>query len=150
MQSLSWDNFRFILAIYRYQTIAAAARELGVNETTVSRRLAQTEKYLHCKLFSRRPNGLIPTESGVCLMQRIESVKVAFDEVELQASQGQREVVGTVRIACDSVLMNHMVVPQLSRVLNEYPELKIELLTTACKERLRDADITIGFHSKPT
>jgi len=145
MQRLNWDNYRFILAIYRCKTIAAAARSLGVNETTVSRRLAHTEKYLQFKLFSRSGVGLVPTDSGIDLLQRIESVKTEFDAVEAQASVGQSQVVGTVRIAGDSLLIDHVLVPQLSRVLAEFPELRVELLSSVSGEQTRDADICVQY-----
>lgn len=143
MQKLSWDNYRFVLAIYRSKTIAAAARSLGVHETTVSRRLAQTERYLQFKLFSRRVNGLVPTDAALSLLQRIELVKTELDAVETQVLISQQKVAGTVRIVSDSILINHMLVPQLGTILKQNPELRFELISNTSNEQLHDADLAI-------
>lgn len=143
MQKLSWDNYRFVLAIYRCQTIAAAARSLCVNETTVSRRLAQTEKYLHFKLFSRHPKGLVPTDAGLNLIQRIEMVNAELDAVEIQAWNDKQEVAGNVRIVGDSMLINRMLVPNIGDVLNNHPELYLEFISDTSVEKLTNADMVI-------
>jgi len=61
---LEWNDLRFFLAIYRMRTLAGAGRSLGVEHTTVGRRLAAMERALGATLFVRTPGGLLPTESA--------------------------------------------------------------------------------------
>ena len=53
MQDLDWNDLRYILLLSRTGRIAGAARELGVNETTVARRIARLERLLGVRLFER-------------------------------------------------------------------------------------------------
>ncbi len=65
MQVLNWDDLKFILVVARARSLAGAARLIGVNETTVARRIAQAEKRLGARLFERNDGVLHPTEAGV-------------------------------------------------------------------------------------
>lgn len=145
MQSLSWDNYQYVLAIHRCHTLAGAARSMGVNETTVSRRLAQTEQFLQLRLFSRRSTGLVPTESGLQLIQRLERAKFEIDEAEAAIMTQHSAIGGALRIACNTLLLNNMLVPCLSHLLEQYPALACELVTMGVSEPMRDSDIALRF-----
>jgi DNA-binding transcriptional LysR family regulator len=62
MQELDWNDLRYILSLSRAGRIAGAARKLGVNETTVARRIARVEGLLGTRLFERDAGVLRPTE----------------------------------------------------------------------------------------
>lgn len=143
MQHLSWDNYRYVLAIHRCQTISGAARSLLVNETTVSRRLVQIESFLKCKLFTRRSNGMVATEAGQRLLDRVERVKGELDQAVAEIADVQGAVAGPLRIATDAMIMNHVLVPRLSHLLDQFPSLECELICLDSSDRLRDADIAI-------
>jgi Transcriptional regulator len=62
MQAMEWGDFRVLLAIARGGTLAAASRRLGVDQTTVARRLAAAEAALGTRLFERVEGALRPTK----------------------------------------------------------------------------------------
>ena len=59
-----WDDLRFFLAVARNGTISGAAQELGVNHSTVSRRINAYEKHHAVRLFERLPNGYVMTQAA--------------------------------------------------------------------------------------
>jgi DNA-binding transcriptional LysR family regulator len=62
---INWNDSRYVLAVGRAGTLSGAARALGVNETTVGRRLAAIEGALGVHLFEKVQGGkLPPTEAG--------------------------------------------------------------------------------------
>jgi DNA-binding transcriptional LysR family regulator len=61
---LDWDDVKIFLSLCDDRTFAGAARELGVDQTTVGRRLAAMERHLCAKLFERTPDGLLLTATG--------------------------------------------------------------------------------------
>ena len=56
---MGWDDLRYVLAVARTGSLAGAARSLGVNHTTVLRRVDAFEKTLGLRLFERLPAGYI-------------------------------------------------------------------------------------------
>jgi DNA-binding transcriptional LysR family regulator len=64
MKDLDWNDLRYILYLSRTGRVASTARMLGVNETTVVRRIAHVERLLGVRLFERNARVLAPTENG--------------------------------------------------------------------------------------
>ena len=145
MQSLSWDNYQYVLAIHRCQTLSGAARFLGVNETTVSRRLVQTEQFLKLRLFSRRATGLEATDAGLRLIHRLERAKFELDEAQVEVATGTETIGGSLRVAGDSLLLNHMLVPSLREFFSQYPALSCELITQGDNGSLKDCDVALRY-----
>ncbi len=76
MQDINWNDLRYALAIARAGTLAAAARRLGVDETTVARRLAAMEAVLGAQLFQRTgTGGLQPIQTGESAVAHAERVE---------------------------------------------------------------------------
>ena len=63
-QDIAWDDFRTVLAVCREGTLSGAARLLGVNHSTVFRRINALEEKLGVRLFERLPEGYAMTEAG--------------------------------------------------------------------------------------
>ena len=68
-KSLSWDDFRLIKAIADRRALPAAAAALGINHSTVFRRLGQIEDALGVRLFERHRSGYVPTPAGEEMVQ---------------------------------------------------------------------------------
>jgi DNA-binding transcriptional LysR family regulator len=71
---LSWDDFRYVKAIADTRSLAGAAELLGVNHSTVFRRLDQIEQQLASRLFERGRGGYAPTASGERMIELAERV----------------------------------------------------------------------------
>jgi DNA-binding transcriptional LysR family regulator len=123
-----WDELRFLLAVSRHGTLAAAGRALRVNATTVGRRLEELERRLGTKLFTRTPDGLRATGAGVEAFEvasRMEDVMLAF---ERRTRGGDARLEGVVRLtAGDGVMLS--IVPLVSRFRSLYPGVQLELLS---------------------
>lgn len=72
MQDLDWNDLRYVLWLSRTGRLAIAARKLGVNETTVARRLARVEGLLGVRLFERQAGVLRSMDSGQIVVRRAE------------------------------------------------------------------------------
>src|SRR4029079_403948 len=79
---VDWGDVRFFLAAARCGSLGAAARELGVEHTTVSRRLGALEDALGAKLFARTPDGLALTPAGAEVLPLAESIEQAAQAIE--------------------------------------------------------------------
>ncbi len=77
-----WDDVRFFLTICREGSLAAAARSLGVDHSTVGRRLAAFERMLGAKLITRTPGGLIVTPAGRQILADCEAMEASSLSVQ--------------------------------------------------------------------
>lgn len=138
MQDLDWNDLRHLLALGREGRPAAAARRLGVNETTVARRLRAAERALGRRLFLRGGDGrLQPTEAGARVLAHAERVERELAALGEALGGGDLTVAGTVRLTAVPLLLNRLLIPALPRLLARHPQLRLELLGEP-----RDLDLT--------
>jgi DNA-binding transcriptional LysR family regulator len=123
-----WNDLRHFLAVARGRTLAGAARLLEVEHSTVSRRLAALEGALGCKLFTRTPDGLLPTEAGQELLPLAEQIEQAVAAIERRAGGGDSRVEGRVRVTTSEGFTGFLV-KRLPRLRERHPELVVEVLT---------------------
>lgn len=151
MQEPNWDDLRFILAVGRMPTFTAAARHLGVNESTVARRISRYESYMKIKLFERRMGMLQPTEECSELILRAERM-----ESEVQAAEGlltgtKDRAEGKVRLSAVPLIANHILVPAMPKLLTRHRDLQVEM--QAGNQEFRadgmDADIALRLTRPP-
>jgi DNA-binding transcriptional LysR family regulator len=149
MQSMDWDDLRYLLAIGRAGTLAAAARRLGVNQTTVARRLAGAEKSLGARLFDRIDGAFRPTAAGETAIARAAQVEEQMRALE-SGIEGNDEAIGRVRLTTVPILINRLIVPRLAAFCAAYPRIELELIAEPRNVSLsrREADIALRL-SRP-
>jgi DNA-binding transcriptional LysR family regulator len=144
MQIKNWNDLRYILAIQRGLTIAAAARALGVDQTTVSRRLAALQEALGRVLVVRQADGTLHlTPDGLAIADRAQAME---RQIDLAADGfGDTSCIGTVRLTAVPILANRLLVPAMAGLFAAYPGLLIELIPEGRDLSLlrREADLAI-------
>jgi DNA-binding transcriptional LysR family regulator len=126
-ERLPWDDVRLFLALCRAPTVGGAARVLGVDPATVSRRLAALERALGAALFDRRRDGITPTEAAEDLLPVAEEIEGGMMRFASAADRLERTVSGLVRIACPPDVAEVILVPALRELCARHPALRIEL-----------------------
>jgi DNA-binding transcriptional LysR family regulator len=142
---MDWNDLRFILTIARAGTLSAAARRLGVNQTTVARRLAAAEAALGTRLFERVGGALHSTESGAAAVTRAARVEQEVYALKHGIGDADADAAGMVRITAVPVLVNQLLIPALPLLYATYPRLRIELAAEPRNLSLtrREADIAL-------
>ena len=145
MQEFDWDDLRFLLAAMRSGSLSGAARRLRVNETTVARRIARFEASLGTRLLERSTGGLHPTSAGSAVVAAAERVERETQAIESQLSGVDSRAAGTVRLTSVPVLVNRVLIPALPNLLQQHPELQLELIAEPRDLSLtkREADIAL-------
>ena len=114
MQGMNWNDLRYILAIGRANSLAAAARQIAVDETTVGRRLSAIEASLGARLFTKVQGGrLVPTESGEVAMTHAERIEQEMNRLQLAVAGQDAAVIGMVRLTSVAVLINRLLLPAM-------------------------------------
>jgi len=141
---LEWNDLRFFLAIHRARTLAGAARSLGVEHTTVGRRLAALEKSLGATLFVRTPGGLLPTESAGQILPLAEQAEHAVQSIERVAGGEDARPEGVVRVTTSETLVAFLG-RRLGALRAKHPRITVEVLAGNANLDLtrREADLAV-------
>jgi len=131
MPSLDWDDLRHALAIGTAGSLAGAARSLGVNHTTVLRRLDALEVRLGTRLFDRQRSGYQPTEAGLALLEQARHMAARAEEVERVVLGRDRELTGALRVTTAFVVMDHLLPQPLAAFARAYPGIEVEVVENA-------------------
>lgn len=142
---LNWNDLRVVLAVARGETLSAAARRLGVDQTTVTRRLAAVERTVGTPLFLRMERRLRPTAAGTMAIAHAERVEAEVNRLAAQLSGADRAPEGNVRLTAVPVVVNRLLLPRLAAFRRHYPKLSLELIAEPRNLQLakRDADIAV-------
>jgi len=147
MQTMrNWDDLRVFLALRRSGTLLGAGKLLGVNHTTVARRLSALEGELAVRLFDRTPDGYVPTAMGETMAPFAEAMEERTFALDRQLTGQDARLDGTVRIATSDTFASTFFVPRVLGALRErHPDIDVELVSTAAAYDLprRQADLAI-------
>lgn len=124
-----WADWPFFLAAHRAGSLTAAARELGVEQSTVSRRITRLESALGHELFQRTPEGLLATEVAIALLPDVERSERAVAEAFNVATGADLGAAGRVRIAAPESMAVGLLAPALPRLQRDHPEVQITFVT---------------------
>ena len=148
---MDWNNLRYFLELARTGTLAGAARRLGVEHTTVSRRIQALEKQVGELLFAREVGGHRLTEAGRHLLPGVEAMEAAVFGVERLAPAPGIGPSGVVRVGATEGFGTIILAKHLARLTQKHPHLSIDLLALPRMLHLsrREADIIISLE-RPT
>ena len=142
---LDWDDLRVFLAVHRTGALARAASELGVNPTTVSRRMGTLEERLGVRLFDRRSDGWVLSPEGRDLVPHAERMESEAIAAERRVAGADQRLSGTVRVTATEMLVTRFITRSLPRFAERYPEITLDLHCTSRVVSLarREADIAL-------
>lgn len=150
-RNLAWDDVRLVKTVFEAKGLAGAAERLGVNHSTVFRRLGQIEQGLGVKLFERHRTGYALTPAGeemTALAERMEDDVASFTrKLAGQAlSPG-----GELRVTTNDTLLVHLLSPLFARFMAACPDVRLDvvLANQALNLSKRDADVAIRATDSP-
>jgi DNA-binding transcriptional LysR family regulator len=125
---MDWDGLQVFLAVARGGRVSAAALRLGVEHTTVARRIAALERTLGVSLFYRTPRGYLLTSDGQNIVSTAEAMERAALAVEARAREKSGTAAGRVRVAMPPELGSHWLVPRLAAFRAVHPRIDLQIL----------------------
>ncbi len=142
---LSWDDVRYVLAIDRAGSLSAAARQLGVNQSTVSRKLAAIEEAAGARLFVRTTTGYAATPLARDLVPQFEAVEAYMQAAQRRLDGEHDAIAGTVRLTGPRAMTSCFLAPRLAPLRERYPGIELELIADNAFANLaaREADVAI-------
>lgn len=128
MQRENVNDLLAFLAVARERSFTRAAAKLGVSQSALSHTVRQLEARLGVRLLTRTTRSVSPTAAGERLLR---NVGPRFDEIQAELdglSEFREKPAGSIRITATDYAITHLLWPKLSRVLPDYPDIKVELV----------------------
>lgn len=146
-----WNDLRFFAAVLEHGTTAGAARAIGVDQTTVARRITALEAALGIDLFERDHAGYRPTPAAEVLQPSVVAVAEQMAQFVRQASTAERRAKRRIRITGEDTIMRTQVVPALTRFAAEHPDVQLEIdISPTVRDLLAgEADIAVRAGPPP-
>lgn len=141
---LDWDDLRYFLEAARAETLAGAARKLGIEHTTIGRRLAALERSLGAALVLRGPDGLHLTALGEQLLPMVEEMERTVQSLRDLAEEG----ITRVRLAVPSGFAR-LFVAGLGALRAEHPNLLLEIVSGARLVDLEQSEADLAVRAAP-
>ena len=139
---LNWDDLRYFLRAAQSQTLAGAARALGVEHSTIGRRLAALEQALGAPVVLRNPDGLELTPLGERLLPLVVEVERGVVAIQDVVNHGQVRV----RLAVPSG-MTQLFAAALARLRTEHPHVALEIVSGARPVDLHKGEADVALRS---
>lgn len=121
------EVMRALVRVVELGTFSAAAEELRVKQSTVSKRIAALEEELGVQLIERTTRTRRVTEAGDALYRRARAIVAAYDDAIAEAKARTPEPRGRLKVSLPVVFGRRFVVPHLDAFLRRYPQIELEL-----------------------
>lgn len=146
-----WSDLRYFLEVYRTGKLAAAGRRLGVDQTTVARRIQALERSVGTQLFEHTDSGYKLTAAGQKLLPRAEAMESMGIAIEEDIAGRDYAISGPVRIGATEGLGSYFLAQHLPAFNEQLPNVEVDLISIPRFVNLsnREADIAIG-QERPT
>jgi DNA-binding transcriptional LysR family regulator len=139
-----WDDLRYFIRAAQTQSLSGAARALGVEHTTVGRRLTALERAFGAPVFIRGPDGLRLTPFGTRLLPVAEDVERAVRAVQEIVSSDKHKVRLAVPSGFTTLITQH-----LPRFLQDFPGVSLELLSGSRLVDLKKGEADLALQLAP-
>jgi len=145
---LNWDDIRVFLAVARSGRFITAGQKLGIDHTTVARRITSLETSMGSRLLDRSPRGVALTLEGKRLLGHAMRVEEEMLSAAEDVAHADERLAGPVRLATPAGLGTYIIAPEVASFIKSYPDIELSLIpeTKAFSLAAREADILVGLN----
>ena len=151
IKNLAWDDFWLVNAIADARSLPGAAVLLGINHSTVFRRLGQIEEALGVTLFERHRSGYALTPAGEAMVALAQQINENITSFTRKIAGQEIAPAGELRVTTNDSLLIHLLTPLFVDFRRQCREVRLDvvLANQALNLSKRDADVAIRTTDKP-
>ncbi len=143
-----WNDLRHLIAVSRCGSTLAAAKALGVNQSTVHRRLLELEHRIGLSLVKRQATGYRLSQLGEALISEVMAVETAVEELQRKIGELKLDLTGTIRLTCPEPTVARIAASGLlDRFHARYPDLAVQFITSDRYLDLTKGDADVALRS---
>lgn len=121
---------------YELGSFSAVGRELGLTQSSISKHIASLEAELGVQLFARTTRKLSPTHDAATLYEGVQHLLDVLDSIHSSLDKGRTEPAGLLRIALPDTYGRTVVLPKLSRFVERFPKIRLDVRLTRLSEHV--------------
>jgi len=147
----NWDDIRYFLEVARNGNVTSAARVLGVNHSTVSRRIRALEEKHGVRLFERITSGYEMTSAAATIYETALELEIKNQLISRQLFGQDSRLQGEITLTMPHDILDYCLVNDLTEFRNAHPDIQLNLLVAQGLKNLaaREADIAIRLTPAP-
>lgn len=143
---IDWDDVRYFLAVARAGSVRAAAERLGVNHSTVLRRITQLEERLGAQMFEKLPSGYRLTTAGEEVLELADQMEASSHQLETRVFGRDQSVRGLLRVTLAPPLATHLLMPDFAEFARLHPDIEMEILSSGELANLTNREVPLNLH----
>lgn len=149
---MNWDDMRLFLAVARNGSISGAAKQLGVQHSTVSRRMRQFEEQLGTRLIERKSGRYELTHAGENVKEASRRIEREVLGVDGALLGGDAQKVGPLKVAALNNMASSVLMPMFANFSKQYPQVELHIVVANIDASLsqREADVALRLTNSPT
>ena len=142
---LDWDDLRLVAVVRAVGTTAAAARRLGIDQTTAARRLARLERRVGLALFDRIERRLVARPVVEALTEELDRIAASVAWIAARFDDERAALGGRVVVSTVDLVASRLLAPALGRFRADHPGVRLEFDVDDANVSLaaREADIAV-------
>ncbi|RMG32902.1 MAG: LysR family transcriptional regulator [Gammaproteobacteria bacterium] len=148
---MNWDDLRLFLAVARSGSISSGARQLGLQHSTVSRRMRRFEQDIGARLFDKVPTGYELTAAGEHLLEAAERMEREILSVDGSLAGSDHQPSGPLHVTAIDNMATTVLMPMFVGFSRAFPEVTLHLMVSNSDVSLarREADVAIRMTNTP-
>jgi molybdate transport repressor ModE-like protein len=149
---MNWDDLRLFLAVARAGSISGGAKQLGVQHSTVSRRLRKLEEKLGTRLIERKRSGYELTPAGENVKQVAVQIESDVLGVDGTLCGSDSHLTGPLRVTAINNMASSILMPMFASFCKAFPRIDLHVVVSNSDASLsqREADLAIRLTNTPT
>lgn len=149
--SANWEELKTVLCLERCGSLTAAATELGINYTTIARRIARVENVMGVVLFEKMASGYLATEAGLLVAKHVATMENSEHALMREMQGRDRTLTGPFVITAPQLLISNFLTTVVDAFCTRYPEVDLRVRATNDLLNLnhREADLAIRISRSP-
>jgi len=148
---MNWDDLRLFLAVSRTGSISGAAKQLGIQHSTVSRRMRSFEEKMGVRLLERIKGGYQLTSAGEQIKQAADKIEAEILNVDGVVVDKDQQLSGPVKVTAINNMASSILMPMFAEFNQTHPDVDLHILVSNMDASLsqREADIAIRLSNSP-
>jgi DNA-binding transcriptional LysR family regulator len=134
---LPLEVLRYVVLIADHGSTVAAAHLANLTSPSLSRKIAQLEHELGCRLFERHSRGMRPTDAGYLVVAAARDMIARMERLATDIDDADSTERGTVKVYVSQSLVEHFLMPQVVRTAGLYPNVKFDVVVAAGRQAER-------------